>query len=111
MSFWTSQKLVEEQDAHALIESAVHPFDEKNLDCNAYKLHIGPEIYVSPAIETPDPESATITQLSDGQAFKIPPGQFAFILTEEAVRVPKNPMPFISIRTKIKCRALLNISR
>ena len=42
--------------------------------------------------------------------FTIPPGQFAFLLTEEVVSVPPDALAFISIRAKTKFRGLVNVS-
>lgn len=40
----------------------------------------------------------------------MPPGQFAFLLTEEVVHVPLDAIAFISIRATIKFRGLVNVS-
>ena len=58
----------------------------------------------------PTPTTVTIRKLSEGEAFAIPPGQFAFLLTEEVVSVPADAMAFISIRAKTKFRGLVNVS-
>ena len=65
---------------------------------------------MSPSDQTADPTTITICKLSDGEAFTIPPGQFAFLLTEEVVSVPADALAFISIRAKTKFRGLLNVS-
>jgi dCTP deaminase len=71
---------------------------------------IGPEVYVSPNDQTADPTTVTVRKLNDGDAFTIPPGQFAFLLTEEVVSVPADALAFISIRPKTKFRGLVNVS-
>jgi len=76
----------------------------------SYVLTIGPEIYVSPNDQTSDPNTVTVRTLAQGEAFTIPPGQFAFLLTEESVSVPANALAFISIRAKTKFRGLVNVS-
>src|ERR1700730_16603687 len=48
--------------------------------------------------------------LSKGDAFVIPAGQFAYLLTRETVNVPANAMAFISMRTGIKFQGLINVS-
>ncbi len=48
------------------------------------------------------PLNVTIRQLGDGEGFTIPPGQFAFLLTEEKIEVPNTALAFISIKAKIK---------
>ena len=52
----------------------------------------------------------TVRKLAPGDAFTIPPGQFAFLLTEEIVSVPADALAFISIRAKTKFRGLVNVS-
>jgi dCTP deaminase len=80
------------------------------VDCAAYTLSIGPEVYVSPSDQAADPTTVTVRRLGEGEAFTIPPGQFAFLLTEEVVTVPTNALAFISIRAKTKFRGLVNVS-
>jgi hypothetical protein len=47
---------------------------------------------------------------NQSEAFTIPPGQFAFLLTKEVVSVPADALAFISIRVKTKFRGLVNVS-
>jgi dCTP deaminase len=102
--FWSGETLLHE------LPSLVTPFNPDNIDCAAYTLMIGHEVYVSPTDETPDPKSKTKQQLADGQCFPIPPGQFAFLLTEETVTIPPDALGFISMKATIKFRGLVNIS-
>ena len=74
------------------------------------RLSIGPEVYVSPTTRQPIPTTVTVRKLTEGEAFTIPPGQFAFLLTEEVVSVPADALAFISIRAKTKFRGLVNVS-
>lgn len=85
-------------------------FNEDRIDGASYKLSIGDEIYVSPTAEATDPGTKSIVRLKSGEAFTIPPGQFAFILTKEVVKVGCNEMAFISMRAKTKYRGLVNVS-
>ena len=103
-TFWSGETLSQR------LKTLVNPFDCGQIDCAAYALSIGPEVYVSPNDQTTDPTTATIRKLSDGGAFTIPPGQFAFLLTEEVVSVPADALAFISIRAKTKFRGLVNVS-
>ena len=73
-------------------------------------MSIGPEIYVSPNDQTADPTTVTVRKLGDGEAFTIPPSQFAFLLTEKIISVPADALAFISIRAKTKFRGLVNVS-
>ncbi|MBA3447640.1 MAG: hypothetical protein H0T56_08525 [Pseudaminobacter sp.] len=70
-----------------------------------YNLAVGEEVYVSSLAS-----GKTVQRLSDGEAFSIDPGQFAFILTEERVELPFDKIGFISIRASTKFLGLVNIS-
>ena len=96
--FWSGETLGER------LKTLIDPFEPELVDCASYTLAIGPEVYVSPNDQTADPTTITIRKLSDGEAFTIPPGQFAFLLTEEFVSVPADALAFISIRAKTKFR-------
>ena len=102
--FWSGETLKER------LEPLITPFDPSRVDCSAYTLAMGREVYVSPNDATEDPQSVTIRQLGDGEGFTIPPGQFAFLLTDEIVEVPDNALALISIKAKIKWRGLINVS-
>ena len=102
--FWSGETLSQR------LTTLIDPFDSGRIDCAAYTLSIGPEVYVSPNDQTADPTTVSIRKLSDGEAFTIPPGQFAFLLTEEVVSVPADALAFISIRAKTKFRGLVNVS-
>lgn len=104
MVFWSGEKLSEE------LEPLISDYDEDAIDCAAYTLTVGNEIYISPdhAVETPTRH--TKQRLRPGEGFAIPPGQFAFLTTKEEVTVPDNALAFISIRARHKFRGLINIS-
>jgi len=102
--FWSGETLSER------LKPLVRPFAPERVDCAAYTLAVGPEVYVSPNEHSTDPTSVTVRKLAQGEAFTIPPGQFAFLLTEETVAVPADALAFISIRAKIKFRGLVNVS-
>jgi dCTP deaminase len=102
--FWSGNTLSER------LKTLIDPFEPARVDCAAYTLAIGPEVYVSPSDQAVDPATVTIRRLGDGEAFTIPPGQLAFLLTEEIVCVPEDALAFISIRAKIKFRGLVNVS-
>ena len=102
--FWSGETL------KARLEGLVDPFVPERVDCAAYTLSIGPEVYVSPNDQTADPSTVTVRKLNDGEGFTIPPGQFAFLITEEIVAVPADALAFISIRAKTKFRGLVNVS-
>jgi dCTP deaminase len=102
--FWGGERL------KAQLGALITDYDPKRIDRAAYRLSVGPEIYVSPTGEPDDPRNKPKTQLTAGQGFTIPAGQFGFILTEERVTVPKEAIAFISIRARYKFRGLVNVS-
>ena len=102
--FWSGETLSER------LPKLIKPFAPDQVDCASYRLSVGPEVYISPNDQTPDPTTITVSKLSQGDAFAVPPGQFAFLLTEEIVSVPANALGFISIRAKTKFRGLVNVS-
>ena len=82
-------------------------FREDLLDFAGYKLTMGPECYVSPAEAE---KRGSVQLLEEREAFFIPPGQFAFLLTEEVVRVPNDAFAFIALRSGSKFKGLVNVS-
>jgi len=101
MTFWSGEKL-------AANRSVVDPFDQDQIDCNAYTLRMGGAYYRTGERETGYEQKKTT--LADGEAFLIPAGQFAFLLSKETVRIPLDTMAFISMRTGIKFQGLINVS-
>src|SRR6266705_6882029 len=106
MAFWSSQTL----EAKVRDQELIRPPRDNAVDCNAYTLRIGPEIYVTPTLEQGSANTHTKVRLSEGEPFTIPAGQFAFLMSEESVEVPTNAMAFISIKARIKFRGLVNVS-
>jgi len=102
--FWSGETLIKR------LPSLIEPFAAERVDCAAYTLSVGSEVYVSPNDQAVDPSTVTVRRLAPGDAFTIPPGQFAFLITEEVVAVPSDALAFISIRAKIKFRGLVNVS-
>ena len=102
--FWSGETLRER------LKTLINPFNVDRVDCAAYTLAIGSEVYISPNDQTADPTKVTILKLGEEGAFTIPPGQFAFLISEEIVAVPSNALAFISIRAKSKFRGLVNVS-
>lgn len=102
--FWGGERLHEELDR------LITDFDPERIDYAAYRLRVGPEVYISPTGEPNDPRNKPKTLLAEGQGFTIPAGQFGFILTEERIQVPISAMALISIRAGYKFRGLVNVS-
>lgn len=119
MTFWSGQRL--SIDGAAL--HIVDPFDVGRIDCSAYTLTLGAEAYVTPHFgdnpresvkqDLATPVTVNIggsSQTRGGGKVVIPPGQFAFLLTEETVAIPPDTMGFISLKSKPKFGGLINVS-
>jgi dCTP deaminase len=102
MAFWSSRTLGKR------IGDLIDPPDPNMIDCNAITLRVGTEIYITPELEQAHTQSKQL--LRNNQGFLIPPGQFAFLMTEEVVRVPPDTMAFISMKTTFKNKGLVNVS-
>jgi dCTP deaminase len=57
-----------------------------------------------------DIDTNKICQLEEGESVAIPSGQFAVLLTEETITVPPEVIAFISMKTGLKGRGLVNVS-
>ena len=104
MAFWSGEKL------EAELGELIKPFDKDAIDCAAYTLSVGNELYISPDKAVEDLSRHSKQRLEPGESFAIPPGQFAFLTTQEEIEVPANAIAFISIRARSKFRGLINIS-
>lgn len=104
MAFWSSQTL------EAKLEGLIAPAASSAIDCNSITLTVGPEVYITPSLEGHTNHSQTKQQLSENEPFAIPPGQFAFLLTDEVVTVPSDAMAFISMKATFKLKGLVNVS-
>jgi dCTP deaminase len=101
MPFWNDNKWRIEGPVQKIVE----PWDPSRVEDANYLLSIGSEVYVSD-----EASGKTARQLKDSESFVIDPGQFAFLLTEQAVNIPIGALGFISIRASIKFSGLVNIS-
>lgn len=102
MVFWSGRRLKQE------LPDLVSDYDEDRVDCAAYTLRMGYQYYVS-ASEA-DAGRNTLQTLQPEESLAIPSGQFAVLLTEETVTVPPGKIAFISIKTTLKSRGLVNVS-
>jgi dCTP deaminase len=100
MPFWSGSTL------EARLPSLISPYSDLFVDCAAYTLHMGRQYYLSVDGEG----SAKIKSLKEGGSLSIPPGHFAFLLTEEIVECPISAIAFISMKTELKFRGLVNVS-
>lgn len=120
MAFWSGNKLTVEIPRQKIIEE----FHAEQVDCSAYTLTLGAEYFVTPDYSTPVrkntkqtlatskrwDQSLPLTQRVEGGPMNVPPGQFAFLLTEEFLCIPDNVMGFISLKSSAKWRGLINVS-
>lgn len=104
MTFWSSQRL------KAKLAAIVDDSGQNSVDCNAITLRIGSEVYITPGLENGARNLHTKKALAADEAFTIPPGQFAFLLTQERITIPPDAMGFISFKARYKMKGLVNVS-
>lgn len=105
MPFWSGEKLEEEVNNCILGQ-----YDNNNIDCAAYTLHVGPEVFITPDHYEPNPSTNTKRMLGVKEPFNIPSGQFAFLLTEEEIKISDKSIAFISMKATTKFKGLINVS-
>lgn len=100
MPFWTTQRIRQELlSQYSPIINANH--DRVNNAC--YEMSLAGESFITSLDKTKQ-------KYVQGDQIRIPPGQFALLLTEEEVRIPLNVLSFISIKASKKISGLLNVS-
>ena len=105
MGFWSGERLLSE------LPALISNFDSNRIDAASYRLTLGPEVYVTPTDDSKDWQKRRKIDLDHaGSECVIPPGQFAFLLTEETVKVPAYAIALISMRSRPKFRGLVNVS-
>jgi dCTP deaminase len=106
---WSLQTIRHREGRDGLIfhEDGRSAFLKERLDPAGYRLAMGAEVYISPAKSK---DKASVRSLEPREAFYIPPGQFAFLLTEELVKVPPDAFALIALRTRTKFKGLVNVS-
>lgn len=108
MAFWSGERLAVE-----LARGLIEPFDAARIDCASYPLRVGGQAFVtSDRFIDSAPGDALVTMLAapPQHTLRIPPGQFAFLLTHEVIKVPTNALALISIKAKYKFQGLINVS-
>lgn len=88
-------------------ESVVSDFEPEQFADGCYRLAIGREAIVS--VEA-NATSGVRRNLEQDDFLQILPGQFAYLITAERVRIPDTAIGFINIATKIKLAGIVNIS-
>lgn len=102
MAFWSGTKL------KSMMPTLVTEYADDRIDCAAYTLRMGRQYYLTASDDNVDTNSPQ--QLGVGDCVAIPSGQFAVLLTEETVTVPAGAIAFISMKTGLKGRGLVNVS-
>ncbi len=88
-----------------LTENCVEPYNPKRVKNASYELTLGDQVFQT------NSKSGQKDKLTEKTSqVIIEPGQFALLLTEEVVRIPKNKLAFISVKFKEKKKGLVNIS-
>ena len=82
----------------------IKPFDKTRIKNGAYELSLGGQVFLT------NSKSKEIKKVESEGIIQIEPGQFALLLTEETVKIPKDKIGFISIKAKIKFKGLVNVS-
>lgn len=115
--FWSAERIEERHDVDKIffIPDLTNPDAKPKYDLDpewlrgaSYNLRMGGQAYVTP-VEENDPKS--IRSLNTEEAFVIPAGQFAFLLTHEAVHVPDNAFALLALRAReLQFKGLINVS-
>ncbi|WP_324751207.1 hypothetical protein SH591_07620 [Sphingomonas sp. LY54] len=115
--FWSAERIKERHEADKIFfipdpanlnEKPKYDLDGDWLRGASYNLKMGGQAYVTP-VEEHDPKS--IRTLGSEEAFVIPAGQFAFLLTHEAVHVPDNAFALLALRAReLQFKGLINVS-
>ena len=95
--------LLSQQEIKAQLSSLIEQGNEDLVKEVCYDLCVGDEVYRS--------EQHLPERLSDGAPYMIlHPGQFALVKTFEVVKVPREMVGLISIRSEYKFQGLVNVS-
>ena len=97
--FWSSETM----RTRFVAEQLVTPFDPSHIENCAYALSMGPQALITG-------EDDIRKHLDHGASIRIPPGHFAQLLTEEAIRIPPDALGLISMKSQVKSLGLVNVS-
>lgn len=107
MAFWSGEKLAQR------LPGLITGFTEQNLDCASYRLCVGDQVFATSdkfAASSPSAPLVSVLKEAPHNILRIRPGQFAFLMTSEVVRVPNDAIALISIRAGYKFKGLINVS-
>lgn len=96
--FWSSETM------HLRLPALINPYAEARVVNCSYELGLGSEVYIT------SEQKKTKRVLAQGEQVRIPPGQFANLLTCERVTIPSTALGLISMKFKLKQRGLVNVS-
>lgn len=82
----------------------IAPFDASKIKNGAYELSLGSQVFQTGV------KPRAVKNLTPKEKIYIDPGQFALLLTEEKVKIPKDKIAFISIKARAKFNGLVNVS-
>lgn len=85
----------------------VSDFEPEQFADGCYRLALGREAIVS--VEA-NATSGVRRNLAEDESLQILPGQFAYLITSERVRIPDAAIGLINVATKIKLAGIVNIS-
>ena len=85
----------------------VEPYDPARVICGSYELSMGKEAWVT---HDSDTNTRVRVNLDRDERVNIPPGQFALLLVDETVEIPRHAIGLISIKSAVKVRGLINVS-
>lgn len=107
VGFWSTQTL-KNNLPHIILDG---DYDPKLTKQSVHRLRMGCEYYITKDASSRESERKSISQIwRRGEAFCIPAGHFAFLLTKEKIKMPKYAIGFLSIKTEKKFLGLVNIS-
>jgi len=88
-----------DQTIRVMGPSVIHPFRAERVGTGAYELSLHR-----------DSRASGDGHCRDERFLEIPPGQFAYLFTEERVSLGNDHLGFISIKSSLKWQGLINIS-
>jgi dCTP deaminase len=96
---------VKELNKLQIDQKVILPFESKRVKNGSYELSLGSEAYLT------DSKTGEVRTLDkNNRQVDINPGQFALLLTNEKIHVPKDKIAFISIKASEKLKGLVNVS-
>lgn len=86
------------------LPALIDPYDAERVVNCSYELRMGSEAFVTAR------KQKTKLSVDAKEKIRIPPGQFAQLLTKERVTIPDDALGLISVKFTLKQRGLVNVS-